>query len=836
MYINADGTELSVSGKTTIGIANATGSAARNGTIYNDLFQGFANNLMLGGKGDDSYNLWDASAVVSENAGQGVDSIYVQYWGGLKLPDNVENLFLVSKGATWGTGNALNNVIAAGMAGATLDGGAGDDILIGGTGADIFRVAAGNGSDAIQNFEIGKDVVQLQNYGITSFNQLVSLGTQVGNDVKFSLPGGEALYLRDIKLGDLGPTDFGFATVSAPLAAGYTEQVGAGRGFTAHGWTVLNNAWGATALQAKDYSIASTYSTADMTKGTTFNWAFPYSTDAQSIKGYPEVMFGVPPKGNYQANPSDTAATFPIKVSDLTKLVADYSVSYGGNTAGFNVAYDLFLTSKPNGDRSTITNEVMVWVHKGGVAPVGTVVGTYTDGTHTATIYHSGTYTAVVFDQDLPSGALDMTKILAKLQSLGIVSGNEYLASVELGAEVVSGAGSLTINNLDLTVQSHAANGNLVTKAITGSGATVTEMPLFATAYTAGATQIFDHGVLVGAKVTSIDASGVQMKWLDPSAKLVRYDMLAANADGSVTTTHFDAVGKLTGTDTAITAGNGVVTTNHYDAALQFLGADKTALDAQGHVTVQHFDAALKLLGADTVINGSNGSVSTQHYDANFKLTGAETVYNNANGSVSTQHFDAAWKLTGAETVTMSNDGTVTTQHYNANWALTGVDIAKHDAAGVTTETHYDGAYRLLNTVYTGTNGADTITGTSGANVFHGGLGSDTLKGGAGADSFYFDTAIGKGDVDQILNFSVKQDSIYLDRNIFSAIKSLDTLSASAFVTGTSAKDADTRIIYDRATGNVFYDADGTGAGAAVLFAHVTSDQALTAAHFHMVG
>ena len=36
---------------------------------------------------------------------------------------------------------------------------------------------------------------------------------------------------------------------------------------------------------------------------------------------------------------------------------------------------------------------------------------------------------------------------------------------------------------------------------------------------------------------------------------------------------------------------------------------------------------------------------------------------------------------------------------------------------------------------------------------------------------------------------------------------------------GTAAADAGDRIIYDAATGNLYYDSDGTGAVAQVLFA-----------------
>ena len=126
---------------------------------------------------------------------------------------------------------------------------------------------------------------------------------------------------------------------------------------------------------------------------------------------------------------------------------------------GFDVAFDIWLTSQPNGGASTITNEVMIWVHKGGLTAVGDLVGTYQDGNISAQIYHGTSqgrpYTAVILDTDLPKGSIDVNGILDKLQGLGIVSENEYLASIELGAEVASGAGSLTINSSGFCRRDH---------------------------------------------------------------------------------------------------------------------------------------------------------------------------------------------------------------------------------------------------------------------------------------------------------------------------------------------------------------------------------------------
>ena len=127
----------------------------------------------------------------------------------------------------------------------------------------------------------------------------------------------------------------------------------------------------------------------------------------------------------------------------------------------------------------------------------------------------------------------------------------------------------------------------------------------------------------------------------------------------------------------------------------------------------------------------------------------------------------------------------------------------------------------------------DTLDGGGGGDDLYGGFGDDTLNGGTGLDKFFFDTALNASlNVDDILDFTVADDTIFLDRSIFTGIAANGTLAATAFVNGAAAADASDRIIYDSATGNIFYDEDGTGATAQILFATVVPGTALTNADF----
>jgi Ca2+-binding RTX toxin-like protein len=135
----------------------------------------------------------------------------------------------------------------------------------------------------------------------------------------------------------------------------------------------------------------------------------------------------------------------------------------------------------------------------------------------------------------------------------------------------------------------------------------------------------------------------------------------------------------------------------------------------------------------------------------------------------------------------------------------------------------------------TGNGTGQYLIGNNGANVLDGGGGADILLGLGGADSFAFTTALGGGNADVIVDFVSGTDRIALDDAIFAGIGGPGALAAGTFVTGAAAADADDRIIYDSATGQLFYDGDGNGAGAAILFASLQGGPALVASDFLVI-
>ncbi|WP_194164532.1 cadherin domain-containing protein [Microvirga thermotolerans] len=141
----------------------------------------------------------------------------------------------------------------------------------------------------------------------------------------------------------------------------------------------------------------------------------------------------------------------------------------------------------------------------------------------------------------------------------------------------------------------------------------------------------------------------------------------------------------------------------------------------------------------------------------------------------------------------------------------------------------------VLNDVLSGLAGNDTLRGLAGNDRLSGGLGRDVLAGGAGRDVFVFDTKPGKTNLDRIVDFSVKDDTIHLARKVFKGIAKKGVLAKTAFHAGAKAHDADDRAVYDKKTGALFYDADGTGSAAAVQIATLQKNLKMTEKDFYLV-
>jgi len=243
----------------------------------------------------------------------------------------------------------------------------------------------------------------------------------------------------------------------------------------------------------------------------------------------------------------------------------------------------------------------------------------------------------------------------------------------------------------------------------------------------------------------------------------------------------------------------------------------------------------------DIEIMTTNGSTGT----AAINLTGnavAQAITGNAGANVLSDGggagADTLAGLGGNDMYLVRNLGTLITE-------TVGQGTNDRVAAGVSFALAADDSIEVMTTIsaaavtainLTGNGVAQAITGNAGENVLSGLGGPDTLTGGAGADTFVFAAATVAGNIDTVTDFNIAADTIFLENLFFTGLPG-GLLAAAAFrasLTGQAA-DATDRILYETDTGNLFFDADGTGAGGRVRFAVVDIGLAMTQTDFFVI-
>jgi Ca2+-binding RTX toxin-like protein len=87
---------------------------------------------------------------------------------------------------------------------------------------------------------------------------------------------------------------------------------------------------------------------------------------------------------------------------------------------------------------------------------------------------------------------------------------------------------------------------------------------------------------------------------------------------------------------------------------------------------------------------------------------------------------------------------------------------------------------------------------------------------------------VGSANTDKIADFKHNTDKIALEDWVFWSIgPKLEKAQFYAKAGATKAHDADDRIVYNKTNGNLYYDADGKGGVAPVLFATLSSKPTL---------
>ncbi|WP_284164501.1 calcium-binding protein [Frigidibacter sp. SD6-1] len=263
-------------------------------------------------------------------------------------------------------------------------------------------------------------------------------------------------------------------------------------------------------------------------------------------------------------------------------------------------------------------------------------------------------------------------------------------------------------------------------------------------------------------------------------------------------------------------------------------GNDSYTVDNTGDIVIEgNADAAT---GGIDIVNSWRGNYTLGANIENGRILAAGTAFLTGNGLANTLVAGAGdnilngaagtdtvsyWAATGAVTVNLGVTGAQATGGSGLDWLISIENLTGSN----------------FNDWLSGNAAANRLIGGAGDDTLIGGAGNDALMGGLGSDAFVFDTAIGSGNVDTITDFSVVDDTIWLDNAVMGGLGSAGSMAAGLFEANTAgvAATAGTRIVYDIDDGRLFYDADGNGAGAAVQIAKLGAFLALDANDFLII-
>jgi len=442
-------------------------------------------------------------------------------------------------------------------------------------------------------------------------------------------------------------------------------------------------------------------------------------------------------------------------------------------------------------------------------------------GSATATLAAGAEDTAyIVTASDLLAGFSDVDGDTLSVSGL----------SASNGSVVDNGDGSFTLTptanfNGPVTLSYNVIDGNggSFAAAQSYSLAAVNDAPTGSVAITGTSTQ----GQTLNASNTLVDADGlgtISYQWQADGAVIGgatanSYTLTQAEVGKAITVTasYTDSMGtpeSVTSQATGTVLASGMILTGTASANILNGGSgDDILYGLGGNDTLNGFDG-------NDILNGGAGK------DKMAGGAGDDTYYVDSTGDTVTEAIGA-----GADTV-VSSLSAYTLGANVESLILTGTGAINGTGNTLVNTLLGNGAANVLS----GLAGNDLLDGGAGNDTLIGGAGNDTLTGGAGADIFRFETVLNaSNNRDTILDFASIDDTIQLENGIFTQLKKAGALTASNFSADGTAHDANDYIVYDTDSGALFYDADGSGSGAAIQFATVTllgQASTITAADF----
>ena len=216
------------------------------------------------------------------------------------------------------------------------------------------------------------------------------------------------------------------------------------------GLVYQNNVWGKGDIA--DYEQCLLTRSVDGVVEYGWRWEWPKGTG--HVKAYPQVIYGHKPW-----NAASTTSILPARIKSIKELSIAYAVEMSAQGT-YNLAYDIWLTSSNPPTPDTITHELMIWMDRTFEAQSRkylagqVVVDDIVYDLYLRPNFHPASgagYIAFVSREPRFSGVVDVVALLGYLVEHDHISADHYVASVELGNEVIDGTGELWLQRFQVT-------------------------------------------------------------------------------------------------------------------------------------------------------------------------------------------------------------------------------------------------------------------------------------------------------------------------------------------------------------------------------------------------
>lgn len=233
-----------------------------------------------------------------------------------------------------------------------------------------------------------------------------------------------------------------------------SEEPGARIPVAGAGCLLVNNVWDPNATPA---GFTQQISVENRDRKMLPGWRWNAPGERTTVLSMPELVCGDKPWDE----PQKLRPEFPFHPGDR-QLTADFAVELKAN-GRHNMAFSLWAVSKLPAVKQNIALEVMIWNVNGEVTYAAAKTGSFTAGGTTFDVYVKAdqgvvtgpdpfTWKLAMFVARKPflSGQIDFTTFLDCLLAQHLLKTSDYITSLELGTEIASGSGSVTIKRFEI--------------------------------------------------------------------------------------------------------------------------------------------------------------------------------------------------------------------------------------------------------------------------------------------------------------------------------------------------------------------------------------------------